>query len=278
MKRQDAELDGAGGVRPQRRSWRPESPRAALVLVHGYGEHCARYENFGEWFAARGFAVHGYDLRGHGRSGGRVCHVDRFDEFLDDLGRMLAAVREEEPGRPLFLVGHSMGGLITCAFLSERHPDVAGAVVSGPALGLVDHFPLWRKLAARVMRRLLPKLSLPSGIDSSAVSRDPEVVRIYQEDPLVHSTMTSSFAMEMLDAVERTAAGAAEVRAPLLILHGEADRLCPVEASRAFAGKLAVPGSAIRTYPGLYHEIFNEPEQEAIFADAKDWLDERVAS
>ena len=276
MKRLDAELDGAGGVRLVRRAWRPESPRAVLLLVHGYAEHSARYEHVGQWFGARGFAVHGYDHRGHGRSGGPVCHVDRFDEFLDDLARMLAAVREEEPGRPLFLVGHSMGGLITAAFLRERRPDVAGAVLSGPALGLVDHFPAWRKLAVRVLRRVVPKLSLPSGMDSGGVSRDPEVVRIYREDPLVHSTMTSAFAMELLAAVERTAGGGADVRVPVLFLHGEADVLTPVEGTREFHATMKTEGSALKTYPGLYHEIFNEPEQEQVFEDVLAWLEQRL--
>lgn len=276
VKREEAELDGAGGVRLFRRSWRPEASRAALLLVHGYGEHSARYEHVGQWFAARDFAVHAYDHRGHGRSGGPVCHVDRFEEFLDDLARMLATVREAEPGRPVFLVGHSMGGLITCAFLRERHPDVAGAIVSGPALGLVDHFPAWRRHAARILRRVVPRLSLPSGLDPSAVSRDPEVVRLYREDPLVHGTMTSAFALELLAGVERTAAGASDVRVPLLLLHGEDDRLCPLAASRAFHAGLTTPGSALRTYPDLYHEVFNEPEQETVFADALAWLEARL--
>jgi len=274
--RHDSVFDGAGGVRLHRRSWRPATPRAVLLIVHGYGEHSGRYEHLGQWFAARGFAVHAYDQRGHGRSGGHPCHVDRFAEFLDDLARMLVVVREEEPGRPIFLVGHSMGGLITCSFLRERRPDVLGAILSGPALGLVDDFPAWRKWAARVGRRIVPRLSLPSGLDSSAISRDPEVVRLYREDPLVHSTMTSSFAIELLEAVGRTCGGAADVRVPVQILHGEADRLCPLEASRSFHAELTTAGSQLRTYPGLYHEIFNEPERETVFADMLTWLEDRL--
>ncbi len=264
-------------MRLHRRSWRPEAPRAALLLVHGYAEHSARYDHVGHWFAERGFAVHGYDHRGHGRSDGPVCHVDRFDEFLDDLARMLAAVREEEPGRPIFLVAHSMGGLIASAFLRERQPDVAGAVLSGPALGLSDEMPTWRKVIVKFLRRVTPKLALPSGLPVDGISRDPEVVRRYQADPLVHSTMTSSFAVEMVAAVERTGAGGADVRVPVLLLHGEADRLCPVDASRTFAAALVTEGSEIKTYPELYHEIFNEPEQEAVFADALAWLEKRLA-
>jgi alpha-beta hydrolase superfamily lysophospholipase len=274
----DARLDGAGGLRLYRRWWRPEEPRAALLLVHGYAEHCGRYDLVGRWLAARGFAVHGYDHRGHGKSEGRVCHVDRFDELLDDLGRMLDTVREAEPGRPVFLVGHSMGGLVTCAFLRERHPDVAGAVTSGAALAMPDAFPRWRKIAAQILRRVAPRLALPSGLPTHGVSRDPDVVRAYEADPLVHSTMTTSFAMELLDRLQRTAGGGADVRVPMLLLHGGADLLVPAEGTREFAKTVTVPGSASRIYPELYHEIFNEPEQEAVFADVLAWLEERLAA
>ena len=276
IQRGDARLDGAGGLRLHRRWWRPAEPRAALLLVHGYAEHCGRYDHVGHWFAARGFAVHAYDHRGHGKSEGRVCHVDHFDEFLDDLARMLDTVREAEPGRPVFLVGHSMGGLITCAFLRERRPDVAGAVTSGAALAMPDAFPRWRAIAARVMRRLAPRLSLPSGLPTTGVSRDPDVVRAYENDPLVHSTMTTSFAMELLETLQRTAGGGADVRVPMLMLHGGADALVGAEGTLAFAKTVNVPGSDVRVYPELYHEIFNEPEQEAVFSDVLAWLEERL--
>jgi len=278
IQRGDTRIDGAAGLRLYRRWWRPAEPRAALLLVHGYAEHCGRYDHVGHWFAARGFSVHAYDHRGHGKSEGRVCHVDRFDEFLDDLGRMLDAVREAEPGRPVFLVGHSMGGLITCAFLRERHPDVAGAVTSGAALAMPDAFPRWRAIAVRILRRLVPCLSLPSGLPTEAVSRDPDVVRAYEADPLVHSTMTMSFAMEMLDRLQRTAGGGADVRVPMLMLHGGADALVAADGTLAFAETVGVPGSDVRIYPELYHEIFNEPEHEAVFADVLAWVEERLAA
>jgi len=270
-------LDGAGGLRLHRRWWRPAEPRAALLVVHGYAEHCGRYDHVGRWFAARGFAVHAYDHRGHGRSEGRTCHVDRFDDLLDDLARMLEVVREAEPGRPVFLVGHSMGGLVTCAVLRERRPDVAGAVTSGAALALPDAFPRWRAVAARVLRRLAPRLGLPSGLDAAGVSRDPAVVQAYRDDPLVHATMTTSLAMEMLAALERTAGGGADVGVPMLMLHGEDDLLVDAEGTRRFAETVRTPGSELRTYPGLYHEIFNEPEQESVFADVLAWLEKRLA-
>lgn len=278
IQRADGRLETGRGPGLLRRTWRPASPRAALLLVHGYGEHCGRYDHVGCWLAARGIAVHAYDHRGHGRSEGRRCHVDAFGDYLDDLAAMLDAVRGEAPDRPLFLLGHSMGGLVVTAFLRERGPDVAGAITSGAALALPDAFPRWRVTLAQVMRRVAPRLALPSGLDAEGVSRDPAVVRAYRDDPLVESAMTTSLAMELLSALRRTAGGGAEVRVPMLLLHGGADRLCPVEGSRAFAKTVATPGSGLRVYPGLYHEILNEPEHETVLGDVLAWIDERLAS
>jgi alpha-beta hydrolase superfamily lysophospholipase len=228
------------------------------------------------WFARRGCAVHAYDHRGHGRSEGVRCHVERFDEFLGDLAAVVDAVRGEHPELPLTLVGHSMGGLVTLAFLATRKPRVASAVTSGPALALGAVSP-FRIALARAARRLLPRLAIGSGLDPEGLSRDPEVVRRYLADPLIVRTMTTSLGAELLAAAPRTAALAGDVEVPLLMLHGEEDPLCAVEGSRAFHAGLRTTGSALRTYPKLRHEIFNEPEREAIWQDVLDWLEERPA-
>jgi alpha-beta hydrolase superfamily lysophospholipase len=255
-----------------RRAWLPPDPWAALLVVHGYAEHSGRYEDLGAWFAARGLAVHAYDHRGHGRSEGTRCHVDRFDELLDDADRMLERVRGEHPELPIALLGHSMGGLVVAAFLADRRPPVAAAVTSGAALAVGPGVSRARVAAARLVRRLAPRLALGSGLDPAGLSRDPEVVRRYVEDPLVYRTMTSSLAVELLAAIPRVAARAVEVQVPVLLLHGSEDPLCPIEGSRAFHGGVRVPGSAFRAYPGLRHEIFNEPEREQVFADLLAWL------
>jgi alpha-beta hydrolase superfamily lysophospholipase len=240
--------------------------------VHGYAEHSGRYEEMAVWFGARQHVVHAYDQRGHGRSGGPRCHVGRFEEFLDDLGAMLAAVRSEHPDLPLTLVGHSMGGLITLAFLTERKPAVASAVTSGAALSIGAVSPL-RVALARGLRRLLPRFVLGSGLDPQGLSRDPEVVRRYLEDPLVSRSMTASLGAELLAAAPRTTARAGLVDVPLLLLHGAEDPLCAAEGSRAFHAGVRSPGSALRVYPELRHEIFNEPERESVWQDIASWLE-----
>jgi alpha-beta hydrolase superfamily lysophospholipase len=228
------------------------------------------------WLAHRGCAVHAYDQRGHGRSEGARCHVDRFDEFLDDLALVLDAARSEHPELPITLVGHSMGGLVTLAFLATRSPRVASAVTSGPALALGAVSPL-RVAIARAARRLLPRLAIGSGLDPAGLSRDPHVVERYLSDPLIERTMTTSLGAELLAAAPRTAALAGRVEVPLLMLHGEDDPLCAVEGSRAFSAGVRAPGSALRTYPKLRHEIFNEPEREVVWQDLFSWLEERSA-
>jgi len=243
-----------------------------VLLVHGYAEHSGRYEELATWLATRGCAVHAYDHRGHGRSDGPRCHVGRFETFLDDLGSVLAATREAHPGLPLTAIGHSMGGLILLAFLSERNPPLASAVSSGAALA-VDGVSRARILLARTARRMLPRLAIGSGLDPDGLSRDPEVVRRYLDDPLVHRTMTTSLGAELLAAAPRTAARAGQVRVPLLVLHGEDDPICSVEGSRRFHAGLRAPGCALRTYPGLRHEIFNVPERASVWQDVWEWLE-----
>ena len=226
--RTESHVAGARGHMLFRRAWLPEEPECALLLVHGFAEHSGRYEHVGAWFAERRCAVHAYDHEGHGRSGGTRNHVRRFGDLLDDLQMFVDSVRGEHPEIPLFLVGHSMGGLIVAAFAVERDPAVAGAVLSGPALALDRSLSLARRFAVRLLSLVAPRLSFPSGIDANGLSRDPQVVRAYLEDPLIHLRLTASLAAALASAGRRTATAGARVAIPLLILHGEADPICPV--------------------------------------------------
>jgi len=275
VRRSQGKFAAPDGTRLLRRAWLPREARRAVVLVHGLAEHSGRYDHVGAWLSTRDCAVHAYDQRGHGRSEGVRGHVNAFSELLDDLECFLQLVRREHPDLPLVLVGHSMGGLVTAALLVERKPDVACAVVSGPALEIPEHVSPARRRLARLLRRIAPRLRMSAGLDAEHLSRDPAVVRGYLEDPLVFRRITVSLASELLEAVPRTAAAAFRVQVPMLLLHGEADRLCPARASRAFHGQLRGSGHRLRVYPQLRHEIFNEPEHEQVLEDLLGWLHER---
>lgn len=275
IRRVESRFRGGAGRSLFRRAWLPQQPERVLIVTHGFAEHSGRYESFGTWFGRRTCAVHAYDLQGHGLSAGRRGDVNRFDGFLDDLECFLDAVRLEHPESARFLVGHSMGGLIVAAFARERAPGVAGIVTSGAALALSRGLSPRKRALARLTGRILPRLRLDAGLDVNGLSRDPEVVRSYLEDPLVDTTITARLAAEMINGVERTADGGAEVAVPMLLLHGADDPLCLPAGSERFFASLPgqrVPGSALRVYPGLRHEIFNEPEHEEVFADVLQWI------
>lgn len=283
MIRRSESIFSAGGNRSLfRRSWVPLDPDRAVVLVHGLAEHSGRYDHFGDWFARRGCAVHAYDQQGHGESPGLRGHLRSFEELVDDLAAFVEHVRTEHPDLPVTVVGHSMGGLVVASYACERKPDTAGVVsivTSGAALALSPDFSRGKVLAARVIRRLLPRLSLAANLPPDGLSRDPEVARRYVEDPLVFTKTTASLGAELLDAIQRIAeTGGSSVPLPMLLLHGAQDPMCPVEGSSHFFASLTTPGSDLRIYPELRHEIFNEPEQQEVFGDLLDWVVEREAS
>ncbi|MFB3118400.1 MAG: lysophospholipase [Myxococcota bacterium] len=272
IRRTESHLPGSTGQLLFRRSWLPRSSERIIILVHGYGEHSGRYEHTASDLARAGYEVHAYDQQGHGRSGGTRCHVRRFDHLLDDLEGFVAAVRAERPPLPIVVVGHSMGGLLVAAYASQRNPRVAGVVTSAAALAMPEDLSRARVIAVRGLKWLAPRLSLASKLDPTALSRDPDVVRAYLEDPLVQRKITASLASEMLSAMKRTEAAAVGV--PMLLLHGEDDRICPVAGSRSFFEQLTVTQRGLRTYPGLRHEIFNEPERAAVLGDLVGWVRE----
>jgi alpha-beta hydrolase superfamily lysophospholipase len=262
------------------RAWLPARPDRVMVLVHGYAEHCGRYDEMAMYFARRGFAVHAYDQAGHGRTRGPRGHVDRFERLPREAVAFVEQVGTEHPGLPVTLVGHSMGGLVVAAAAAFLHPPVDRFVLSGAALRLPTDGPgAWRQraslLAARVLSRVVPRLGVAAGLDDEAISRDPEVVRRYREDPYVEDRMTVRFAAGMNQMLGRVIPAAGRVERPVLVLHGEDDRLTSPQGSVAFHAALAAPvaeQSALKLYPGLRHEIFNEPEREQVWQDVLEWL------
>ena len=247
-----------------------------MVLVHGFGEHSGRYEEVAMFFAQRGFGVYAHDHMGHGNSPGLRGHIGRFDDFLDDVEGFIAHASEAHPGLPRVLVGHSMGGLIVAALACERKVDVDLVVLSGPALSLSPDISRFKLIFARLLRGLMPRLTMEAGLDASGISRDPEVVRNYESDPLVHGQITASMGAGMFETIQRIQRKANMFSVPALLMHGESDPICRVEGSRLFFASLpqggAATGSELRIYPDLRHEIFNEPERAQVYDDVHDWV------
>ncbi|HEY8054134.1 MAG TPA: lysophospholipase, partial [Steroidobacteraceae bacterium] len=242
-----------------------------MLLVHGAGEHSGRYDHFAEYFTAQGFVVAALDHPGHGRSEGRRAYIARFDNYLDALHRFHQQVSAEFGGLPQFLVGHSMGGLISSHYLLQHQDAFVGCVLSGPLLQTELKPGFVQMTLARTLSAVLPTIGVLQ-IDASGVSRDPEEVRKYRDDPLVyHGKASARTLVELFDAMDRIQAQAGRIRLPLLLIHGGDDVLASPEGSRFLHAHAASGDKTLRIYPGLYHEIFNEPEREGVFVEVRDW-------
>ncbi|MGD9046778.1 MAG: lysophospholipase [Anaerolineae bacterium] len=256
--------------------WQPETkPKAVLVVVHGHGEHSGRYSNVADWFVPRGYAVYAFDLRGHGRSAGKRGYIESFAEYRNDTAAFLDLVLSEESDSRVFLLGHSQGGLIVLNYALHDGAGLAGVVASGPVLAPPGISPFLIQLS-KLLSSLWPGLTLETGMDTTALSRDPAVVEAYVNDPLVHGKGTPRLGAEMLVAIDWTQAHAAEMNLPCLIVHGSDDRLCPPEASQRFYENVTSADIERIEYEGYYHEVFNEPGKEKVLADVEAWLQRHI--
>jgi alpha-beta hydrolase superfamily lysophospholipase len=276
MRHETGQLETRDGRSLFTRSWKAEHVKARLVLVHGYAEHSGRYGHLAARLADAGFDVDAVDLRGHGLSPGRRAVVWRLHDILDDLGRLVDRVRQREPALPAFMLGHSLGGLIAAQFAAHRLRELAGLVVSGPALRIgAGVHPLLIRFSS-LLGTLLPTLPTIE-LDDTALSRDSQVVAAYRADPLVyHGRMPARTGAVLLRAARQLAGRMEALALPLLILHGGQDRLAETAGSRELFARATSADKTLRIYEGLYHEIFNEPCGERVLADVVRWLTARA--
>lgn len=254
-------------------AWLPSAQaRGVVVIVHGFGEHSARYGHVGTRLAAAGFAAYAADHRGHGRTEGRRANVERMALIVDDLGSFVRFAVERHPGVAVFMVGHSLGGLIALQYATGPGTALDGLVLSGPLVQVTAGSAVLRRVAG-VLSALLPDLGVAS-LDAEAISRDPAVVSAYREDPLVHhDKVPARTGAEMLVATEALPARLPALTMPLLLLHGTDDRICAPAGSTMVHEGVSSPDKTLRQYEGLYHEIFNEPEQDEVLTDLISWLE-----
>jgi acylglycerol lipase len=272
---QERWLTASDGVRLYAQWWRPSgAPKAIVCLIHGGGEHSGRYTHMAQALTHAGYLVGAVDLRGHGRSPGRRLFIRSFDEYLTDVRSLLMQAAKEAPGTPVFLLGHSLGGLIATTFVIAERPAIAGLVLSGPFLEIGQGISQAGRRLAPILGRLFPTLTLTKALDTRAVSRAPEVVRAYATDPLVHhGGIPLRTGAQVMKAIANTDTRMAEVQVPLLIFHGTADRLAAVDGSKRLYARASSSDKTLRLCEGLFHEVFNEPEQDTLLGELVKWLD-----
>jgi acylglycerol lipase len=269
----EGRLAGAAGADLYWQAWLPAAePRKVVVIAHGGGEHSGRYAHVGARLIAAGAAAYALDHRGHGRSTGRRALIDRLDHVLADLDGFVTLVASRHPGRPVHLLGHSLGGTFAVAYALRHQHRLAGLLLSGPVAALEAASPALRR-AARVLSAVAPTLGVYR-VDPSRISRDPAVVQAYRDDPLVHhGALPVRTVAEVGAAVERFPAEVPRLRLPMLVMHGGADSIAPPSGSRMLHDRAGSADRTLRLYDGLFHEILNEPEREAVLGDLVGWLD-----
>ena len=275
MDHTEGRVAGADGVSLYWQGWLPDGAvRGLLLICHGLGEHSGRYTTVVDTLVPDGWAVYGLDHRGHGRSTGRRAHVRRYAHFLADYDTFRRVVVARHPDLRPFLLGHSMGGQIALAYALDHPDDLAGLVLSAPALS-AGPVPRGARPVLTLLGRAAPTLRR-AVVDLAGISKDDDVVTAYRTDTLVHQGHpTLGLSLALVDQMALLPIRARELRLPLLLQHGTADRICSPDGSRALGASVGTADLTVRWYDGLWHEIFHEPERDQPLADLRDWLDAR---
>lgn len=270
---------GSDGIEIFYRQYRAESEQARMVIAHGLGEHSGRYGNVIERLLPKGISVWVPDHRGHGQSGGKRGHVLNFVQYLTDLRLTVELAKKDMPGEmPCFLLGHSMGGLIALYF-AQRYPElIDGVAASSPLLGMVIEVPAIKKVLGSLMSYVWPGLIMGNELDATKISHDPDVVKAYQTDSQVHGRVSARFFTELMAAMESVNQQASTLSVPVLMQVAGEDYLVNADSSKLFFEKLTLEDKTLYVYDGLYHEIYNAPEddKEKVLDDLEAWLEKRL--
>jgi alpha-beta hydrolase superfamily lysophospholipase len=270
-------LGAGGGVDIVYDVWTPDAqPRAVVVLCHGLGEHARRYDHVAQRFGEAGLVTYALDLRGHGRSGGKRALVRDITEYTGDFATLVGIASREHPGLKRVVLGHSMGGGIVFAYGVERPDDYDLMVLSGPAIAAQDQVSPLMAFAAKLLGVIAPGLPVQE-LDVDAISRDPAVVAAYKADPMVyHGKIPTGIGRALLQVGETMPRRAPALTAPLMVVHGADDRLIPTDGSRRLVECVGSTDVELKVYPGLYHEVFNEPERDRVLDDVVVWITARL--
>jgi alpha-beta hydrolase superfamily lysophospholipase len=266
--RTERSFDGVDGVRIVYDVWTPEAPpRGVVVLSHGYAEHARRYDHVAQRFGETGLVTYALDHRGHGRSGGKRVWLKQLSDYTDDFATLVGIAAADQPDLRRIVLGHSMGGGVVFAYAAEHPGDYTAVVLSGPAVGAQLEAGPFLAAIGKAVGRVFPGMPMRK-LPADAVSRDPEVVRAYETDPLVyHGWLPAGITRALLQVGENQPQLAAKLTAPLLIVHGGQDKLVSVEGSNLLVQNVASAEVVLKVYPELYHEVFNEPERDGVLDD-----------
>jgi alpha-beta hydrolase superfamily lysophospholipase len=278
MQHNELNLQTGDGLHIYAQEWVPDGdPKGVVCLVHGLGEHSGRYAHLGEYLATNAFVLNTFDLRGHGKSEGQRGHSPSLEVIYDDFTLFLEHARDLHPNQPLFLYGHSLGGMLVLNYAIREAPSLNAIISTSPILRPAFEPPAWKITLGRLMYRIMPTLAMSNELDREALSRDHEVVDAYNADPLVHDRISSRLAIDMLDGGLLLLDNAQQLRIPTLLVHGVEDRICSAPASQEFAQK-AGDICTLKLWEGLYHETHNEPEKEDVVKFTLAWINEQLNS
>jgi alpha-beta hydrolase superfamily lysophospholipase len=274
MKHQEGFFTGVRETKIYYQSWLPEGDsRAVLLIVHGLAEHSGRYINVVNHMVPSGYAVYGIDHIGHGKSDGKRLYVERFQDYTKTLKNYFDMIRKWQPKKPIFLIGHSMGGLISAAYLLEHQDELSGVVLSGPLIKVPDNITQATIFAGKMLSLIIPRAGLLQ-LDAEAVSRDPAVVDAYVNDPLVYTgKATARLSAEMLKSMQRVTKQATKIKLPIMFVQGSDDKLVDPGGAQFLYDLVSSKDKTIKIYTGFYHEVFNEPEHKQVLGDVETWLE-----
>mgnify|MGYP001800267698 CR=1 FL=1 len=269
---------GAQGLSLFYQAWYPVgAAKAVVALVHGFGEHCDRYGTVTTALTQAGYAVFGFDNQGHGRSEGQRGHIDRWQDYRDNVSAFLAKVRHHEPTLPLFVLGHSLGALIVLDFALTIPQGLMGIIVSGPPIRPVGIAKPYLVAIARILSGVWPRFSMDVGAGAETLSRDPAIVNQTQDDPLTHSLATVRWGTECLVAIAAVRRTITQLQVPILLLHGSADKVNDVKGSQEIFERISLTDKTLKVYPGSYHEPHNDLDRNQVMYDIVQWLNGHLA-
>ena len=277
MKHIEGNFEGVRNVNIYYQGWLPEGEvKAVFLIAHGLGEHSGRYMNVINRFVPLGYAIYSFDNIGHGKSDGEREIVQRFDDYTITLDIFYKMVTEWQGGKPIFLLGHSMGGTIALYYLIDHQNDFTGTIISAPLIQVGDSVSPVTITLSKILSKIAPKFGVAS-LDANAISRDPEVVQAYVNDPLVfHGKTTARLGAELLSAMMRITEEAGKISLPMIIVQGAEDTLVKPSGAQMLYDKASSEDKMLKIYDGMYHEVFNEPDRERVLKDVENWLESHL--